>query len=84
MRLHPTWRWPVGKMHVQFRIDYVFHSKHFRTVTSRSSKRKRRIIFWLSANWIEASRVELTATLHRGEALHRRLTGLLESGRVRQ
>jgi len=30
----PTWRWPVGKVHVQFRIDYVFHSNHFKTATS--------------------------------------------------
>lgn len=31
----PTWRWPVGNGHIQFRIDYVFHSRHFETVDSR-------------------------------------------------
>lgn len=32
---HPTWRWPVGTTRIQFRIDYIFHSEHFRTKTSR-------------------------------------------------
>ncbi len=33
---HPTWRWPLGRLHIQFRIDYIFHSTHFRTVSSRT------------------------------------------------
>ena len=32
---NPTWRWPVGKMHIQFRIDYIFHSTHFKTADSK-------------------------------------------------
>ena len=31
-----TWRWPLGRLHIQFRIDYIFHSTHFRTVSSRT------------------------------------------------
>ena len=31
---HPTWRWPVGRFHIQFRIDYIFHTNHFTTVSS--------------------------------------------------
>lgn len=31
----PTWRWPVGRLKIQFRIDYIFHSPHFRTTKSR-------------------------------------------------
>lgn len=31
---HPTWRWPIKGMPVQFRIDYIFHSSHFNTATS--------------------------------------------------
>lgn len=29
--LKPTWRWIAGRVPVQLRIDYVFHSQHFRT-----------------------------------------------------
>jgi endonuclease/exonuclease/phosphatase family metal-dependent hydrolase len=31
----PTWRWPIGQTHIQFRIDYIFHTKHFETLESR-------------------------------------------------
>lgn len=31
---HSTWGWPFGKRHIQFRIDYIFHSRHFATVGS--------------------------------------------------
>lgn len=31
----PTWRWPVGKLNLQLRIDYIFHTNHFTTVSSR-------------------------------------------------
>lgn len=30
----PTWRWPTRPLPLALRIDYIFHSKHFRTVTS--------------------------------------------------
>lgn len=30
-----TWRWPVGKLFLQFRIDYLFHTSHFTTISSR-------------------------------------------------
>jgi endonuclease/exonuclease/phosphatase family metal-dependent hydrolase len=33
--LTPTWRWPVGRLKIQFRIDYIFHSPHFRTTDSQ-------------------------------------------------
>lgn len=32
---HPTWKWPIKGMPVQFRIDYIFHSSHFKTATSK-------------------------------------------------
>ncbi|MEZ6060208.1 MAG: endonuclease/exonuclease/phosphatase family protein [Planctomycetaceae bacterium] len=32
---HPTWRWPVGRTHIQFRIDYVFCTDHFESLSSR-------------------------------------------------
>lgn len=31
----PTWHWPFGDVNIQFRIDYIFHSPHFQTRTSR-------------------------------------------------
>lgn len=31
----PTWNWPVGEIKIRFRIDYIFHSKHFVTQKSR-------------------------------------------------
>jgi len=31
----PTWRWPVGNLRIQFRIDYIFHTNHFTTVRSK-------------------------------------------------
>lgn len=31
----PTWQWPLGRSKIQFRIDYVFHSDHFRTISSK-------------------------------------------------
>ena len=32
---HPTWHWKLGQGEIQFRIDYVFHTNDFRTVSSR-------------------------------------------------
>ena len=31
----PTWRWPVGNGHIQFRIDYIFRTPHFDTIRSK-------------------------------------------------
>lgn len=31
---HPTWRWPARAMKLAGRIDYIFHSRHFRTKES--------------------------------------------------
>lgn len=31
----PTWKWMVGRVPLRLRIDYVFHSSHFRTRQSR-------------------------------------------------
>jgi len=30
----PTWRWPTRPLPLALRIDYIFHSQHFRTVSS--------------------------------------------------
>jgi endonuclease/exonuclease/phosphatase family metal-dependent hydrolase len=32
---HPTWHWRIRSGEIRFRIDYIFHSSHFRTVSSR-------------------------------------------------
>lgn len=37
---NPTWQWPVGRTHLRFRIDYVFHSNHFKTKASKILKTK--------------------------------------------
>lgn len=31
---HPTWKWPPMNPKIRFRIDYIFHSKHFTTTES--------------------------------------------------
>jgi len=31
---HITWRWRTGKMLWKYRLDYIFHSAHFRTLSS--------------------------------------------------
>lgn len=31
---HITWRWRTGRMNWKFRLDYIFHSAHFRTLSS--------------------------------------------------
>jgi endonuclease/exonuclease/phosphatase (EEP) superfamily protein YafD len=31
---HPTWRWPTRPVPMALRIDYIFHSHHFTTVSS--------------------------------------------------
>ena len=31
---HVTWHWPSRPIPLRFRIDYIFHSKHFRTTES--------------------------------------------------
>jgi endonuclease/exonuclease/phosphatase family metal-dependent hydrolase len=36
--MHATWRWPVNGAHLQARIDYIFHSSHFSTTSSRIIK----------------------------------------------
>lgn len=32
---HPTWHWPAGGGQLRFRIDYIFHSSHFETLSAR-------------------------------------------------
>ncbi len=32
---HPTWRWRIGNGGIAARIDFIFHTKHFRTRESR-------------------------------------------------
>lgn len=32
---HPTWFWPTRPVPLQARIDYIFHSAHFRTINSQ-------------------------------------------------
>jgi endonuclease/exonuclease/phosphatase family metal-dependent hydrolase len=34
-----TWRWPTRWLELAGRIDYIFHSSHFRTVSSRIAER---------------------------------------------
>jgi hypothetical protein len=36
---HHTWHWPTRPLPMKFRIDYIFHSKHFRTVDSSVIRR---------------------------------------------
>lgn len=31
----PSWHWPVGRGEIALRIDYIFHSPHFKTVESQ-------------------------------------------------
>lgn len=31
---HATWRWPTRPVPLSLRIDYIFHSKHFKTIDS--------------------------------------------------
>ncbi len=33
---HRTWHWPVGRTELSARIDYLFHTRHLRTVESRT------------------------------------------------
>lgn len=33
---HPTWHWPFGPTELSARIDYLFHTRHLRTVESRT------------------------------------------------
>ena len=37
---HSTWQWPTRPIPLRLRIDYVFHSKHFRTVDSAIIRRE--------------------------------------------
>jgi endonuclease/exonuclease/phosphatase family metal-dependent hydrolase len=32
---HPTWQWPLSGGHASLRVDYIFHSGEFQTLTSR-------------------------------------------------
>jgi endonuclease/exonuclease/phosphatase family metal-dependent hydrolase len=34
----PTWRWPTRWLELSGRIDYIFHSPHFKTIDSRIDK----------------------------------------------
>lgn len=36
---HPTWRWPTRPLPLALRIDYIFHSPHFRTSNSEVIRR---------------------------------------------
>jgi endonuclease/exonuclease/phosphatase family metal-dependent hydrolase len=36
--MHSTWTWPMGRLSLQGRIDYIFHSRHFTTKSSRIIK----------------------------------------------
>lgn len=36
---HPTWRWPTRPVPLALRIDYIFHSKHFKTLKSEVLQR---------------------------------------------
>jgi len=35
---HPTWNWPTHPLPLSARIDYLFHTPHFRTVRSEVIK----------------------------------------------
>ena len=37
---HPTWQWPTRPIPLRLRIDYIFHSKHFRTIDSAIIRRE--------------------------------------------
>jgi endonuclease/exonuclease/phosphatase (EEP) superfamily protein YafD len=37
---HPTWQWPTRPLPLRLRIDYIFHSKHFRTIDSAIIRRE--------------------------------------------
>ncbi|TWU02634.1 endonuclease/exonuclease/phosphatase family protein [Stieleria varia] len=32
---HPTWSWPTQPLPLLLRIDYIFHSRHFRSIDSK-------------------------------------------------
>ncbi len=36
--VHITWRWKYNDVEWKFRLDYVFHNRHFKTVSSRIIK----------------------------------------------
>ncbi|MHB8862864.1 MAG: endonuclease/exonuclease/phosphatase family protein [Pirellulaceae bacterium] len=38
--LHPTWFWPTRPLPLRARIDYIFHTSHFRTASSAVVKRE--------------------------------------------
>jgi endonuclease/exonuclease/phosphatase family metal-dependent hydrolase len=35
---HPTWHWLIGQAELSLRIDYIFHTRHVRTLESRILK----------------------------------------------
>lgn len=37
---HPTWQWPTRPIPLRLRIDYIFHSKHFRPLNSAIIRRE--------------------------------------------
>jgi endonuclease/exonuclease/phosphatase (EEP) superfamily protein YafD len=53
---HPTWQWPTRHLPIRLRIDYIFHSKHFRTTESAIIRRLG------SDHFLVVSELELTRT----------------------
>jgi len=37
---HATWQWPTRPLPLKLRIDYIFHTRHFRTVRSEILQRR--------------------------------------------
>jgi endonuclease/exonuclease/phosphatase family metal-dependent hydrolase len=37
--IHPTWHWPTKPLPLALRIDYIFCTRHFRTVESKIMRR---------------------------------------------
>lgn len=49
----PTWHWPTRPIPLQLRIDYIFHTRHFRTIQSRILQRQG------SDHWLLVSELRL-------------------------
>ena len=37
---HPTWTWPTRPLPLALRIDYIFHTRHFKTAESEIVRRE--------------------------------------------
>ncbi len=37
--MHPTWHWPAKPVPLSLRIDYIFHTSHFQSVSSEVIRR---------------------------------------------